>query len=220
MKSIFFPLLQRESKQTGDRHGANRIVDQLVSQCLGLGSAIVLGTSAALGFQIAPAVAAQNLVITFGPLGRSIPIQDLRVLAETGEVTDELRWYVNIANIDPADFQRALTQEVSVSQRLIDRVTYSLPGEFLLSQVGNTIHTRSRRANIQALRAALLLSTSGDNRLSLLEFLEQYPTAEVYIDGRSLLTLVNDVNRVRAEVQPVVTAIEGFLETLVCDCER
>ncbi|WP_088889065.1 alpha/beta hydrolase [Leptolyngbya ohadii] len=216
MKSTFFPLLQQESEQAGDRRGASH----LMGQCLGLGSAIVLGISAALGLQVAPAAAAQDLVITFGILGRSIPIEDLRVLAETGEVTDELRWYVNVANIAPADFQRVLSQEVNVSQRLIDRVTYSLPGEFLLSQVGNTIHTRSRRANIQALRAALLLSTSGDNRLSLLEFLEQYPTAEVYIDGKSLLALVRDVNRVRADIQPVVTAIEGFLETLVCDCER
>lgn len=215
MKFSFFPLLQRESEQASDRHCAK----PLVSYCLGWGSAIVLGISAAFGLQVAPAAAARNLVITFGPLGRSIPIEDLRVLAETGKVTDELRWYVRVANINPADFQRVLTQEVNVSQQLIDRITYSLPGEFVLSQVGNTIHTRSRRANIQALRAALLLSTSGDNRLSLLEFLEQYPTAEVYIDGRSLLTLVRDVNRVRGDIQPVITAIEGFLETFVCNCE-
>lgn len=185
---------------------------------LGFGSAIVLSTGAILGGQAAPTMAADQLVVTFGFLGRSIPIEDLRVLAETGEVTEELRWYVNIANVEPEVLQQVLSQEFTISQRLIDRVTYALPGEFLLSQVGNTIHTRSRRADIQALRAALLLSTSGDNRISLIEFLEQYPTQQVYLDSRSLLAFLGDVNRIRGEIQPVVTAIEGFLETLVCNC--
>lgn len=201
------------------RHGS---IDRVFRQGLMAGSAIVLGAGAigcAIGFAAAPAAAADQLVLTFGILGRSIPIEDFRVLADTGEVTDELRWYVNITNLDPAVLQQVLTEEVTVSQQLIDRITYSLPGEFVLSQIGNTIHTRSRRADIQALRAALLLSASGDNRLSLIEFLEQYPTQEVYIDGRSLLRLARDVNRVRAQVQPVVTAVETFLETFICNCE-
>lgn len=191
-----------------------------VHKFLKVSSTILIGTIAAIGFQASPAAAADQLVLTFGLLARSIPIEDFRVLADTGEVTDELGWYLNFANVDPAAFQQVLTQEVTINQQLIDRVTYSLPGEFLLSQVGNTVHTKSRRADIQALRAALLLSTSGDNRLSLIEFLEQYPTQELYIDGRSLLTLFQDVNRVRADIQPVVTAIETFLETFVCDCQR
>lgn len=190
-----------------------------ISGILGWGSAIVLGSGAVLGWQAAPAIAAEDLVVTFGILGRAIPVEDLRVLAETGEVTEELRWYVNIANVEPEVLQQVLSQEFTISQRLIDRVTYSLPGEFLLAQVGNTVHTRSRRADIQALRAALLLSTSGDNRLSLIEFLEQYPTREIYLDSRSLLTFLGDVNRVRGEIQPIVTTIEGFLETFICNCE-
>lgn len=168
-----------------------------------------------------PSFAADRLVFRYGALQRSISIEDLRTLADTGRVTPQLRWYVNIANVEPADFQRALTQEANVNQQLIDRVTYSLPGEFALSQIGNTIHTRSRQANIQALRAALLLSTREDNRLSLIEFLEQYPTPEVHVDGRSLTTFVRDVNRVRDRVQPIVTAIETFLEAFVCsNCQQ
>jgi hypothetical protein len=216
-----FRMLQQESRQTLQNSSLfNRFLSKGIGKCLGLGSAIVLGTGAALCLQVAPAAAAQQLVLTFGILGRTIPIEDFRILAETGEVTDELRWYVNFANLNPAVLQQVLTEEVTINQQLIDRITYSLPGEFLLSQVGNTIHTRSRRANIQALRAALLLSTSGDNRISLLEFLEQYPTPEVYIDGRSLLRLSRDVNRVRGDIQPVVTAVESFLETFICDCQR
>lgn len=184
-----------------------------------LGWAVILGAGITC-LTASPSFAADRLVFRFGPLGRSIPIEDLRTLADTGRVTPQLRWYINIANVEPADFQQALTQEANVNQRLIDRVTYSLPGEFALSQIGNTIHTRSRQANIQALRAALLLSTREDNQLSLIEFLEEYPTPEVHVDGRSLLTFVQDVNRVRGQVQPVVTAIETFLETFVCNCQR
>lgn len=201
MKSNFFDRLHRS---IGNR--------------LGWSSALILSAGMTC-LAASPSFAADRLVFRFGPLGRSIPVEDLRTLADTGQVTPQLRWYVNIANVEPTDFQQALTQEVNVNQQLIDRATYSLPGEFALSQIGNTIHTRSRQANIQALRAALLLSTREDDRLSLIEFLEEYPTPEVHVDGRSLLTFVQDVNRVRGQVQPVVTAIETFLETFVCNCQ-
>ncbi|HEY9700248.1 MAG TPA: alpha/beta hydrolase [Trichocoleus sp.] len=195
-------------------------LNHAIVQWLGFGSAAVLGVGALTFLPIAPAVAADQLVVTYGPLGRSIPIQDLRNLAETGKTTRQLRWYLNVANLDAETLQEVLTKEVQINQQLIDRVTYSLPGEFLLHQAGNTIHTRSERANIQALRAALLLSTSGDNKISLLEFLEQYPTPELYVDGVSIVKLVNDVDRIRDRVEPIVTAVESFLEGLVCDCQQ
>lgn len=185
-----------------------------------IGGAWVLGIGIAAALPTAPAIAAERLVFTFGPIGRSIPIEDLKTLAETGEATRQIRWYLNLANLSPEALQQALTQEVSLSQKLVDRVTYSLPGEFILYQLGNTIHTRSDRANIQANRAALLLSTSEDNKISLLEYLENYPTQELYIDGVSLLKFVKDADRIKNKIEPIIATIENLLEGLICDCEK
>ncbi|MBW4659815.1 MAG: alpha/beta hydrolase [Drouetiella hepatica Uher 2000/2452] len=185
-----------------------------------MGGAWVLGIGISAALPVPPAVAAQRLVFTLGPIGRSIPIEDLRTLAETGEATRQIRWYLNLADLSPEALQQALNQEVNLSQRLVDRVTYSLPGEFILYQIGNTIRTRSDRANIQANRAALLLSTSEDNKISLLEYLENYPTPELYIDGVSLLKFVKDVERIKDRIEPIVATIETLLEGLICDCEN
>lgn len=193
---------------------------QAIVKWLGLSSAAMLSVGAVICLPKTPAIAADRLVVTFGPLGRSIPIEDLRALADTGETTRQIRWYLNTADLDTETFRQVLTREVNIDQQLIDRVTYSLPGEFLLHEIGNTIHTKSERANIQALRAALLLSTSGDDRISLIEFLEQYPTQELYVDGVSLLEFVQDADRIRDRLEPVVAAVETFLEGLVCDCQQ
>lgn len=182
---------------------------------LGLGS--LIGGVALVS--TAPALAAERVVFTYGPLGRSIPVADLQTLAETGKPTRQIRWYLNIADIEAETLQQILTKEIGANLRLVDRVGYSLPGEYVLHQIGNTVHTKSRRANIQALRAAFILSASNDNRISLLEFLQNYPTQEMYVDGRSLVTFVSDVEGVIDRIEPVVAAVQTVLEGLVCDCE-
>ena len=200
-------------------HRFQERLGQAIAKWFGLSSAVVLSVGAVTCLPTTPAIAADRLVVTFGPLGRSIPVADFRALADTGETTRQIRWYLNVADLDAETFRQILTREVNIDQQLIDRVTYSLPGEFLLHEIGNTIHTKSRRANIQALRAAFLLSTSGDDKISLIEFLEQYPTQELYVDGVSLLNFVQDVDRIRDRLEPVVAAVESFLEGLVCDCQ-
>jgi hypothetical protein len=165
-----------------------------------------------------PSIAAERLFFTFGPLERSIPIADLRTFADTGETTSQLRWYLNIANLEPELLQQVLTTEVPVNVTTVDSITYSLPGQFALFQVGQVIHTQSRRADIQALRGALIVSASNGNRISLIEFLENYPTFGIYVDGVRLARVARDVNRFIDRVEPIAIAVQEFLEGLVCDC--
>jgi len=180
---------------------------------------LLLGTAAIVLALSQPIHAAERLYFTYGPLGRSISIQELRDFAETGEASRQLRWYLNVANLEPERFRAVLTKEIPLSLRFVDRVTYSLPGEFALFQLGQVVHTRSRQANIQALRSSLILSVSEDNRLTLLEFLENYPTQGIYVDGVALARVANKVKDVVNDIEPVVVSIQEFLEGLVCDCE-
>lgn len=202
---VFLPRLLRSRL----RHG----LTQLVSL-----SGLLVGAAAVWLASGQPCHAAERLYFTYGPLGRSFSIEDLRNFAETGETTRQLRWYFNLANIEPEEFRQVLTKYVPLNLELVDRVTYSLPGEFVLSQIGEVIHTKSHQANIQALRAALILSVE-DNRLSLLEFLENYPTEGIYVDGVVLARVANDVKDIVNDIEPVVVAIEEILEGLVCECE-
>jgi hypothetical protein len=180
---------------------------------------LLLGTAAIVLASSLPTHAAERLYFTYGPLGRSISIQELRDFAETGEPSRQLRWYLDVANLEPEQFRAVLTKEITLGLQFIDRITYSLPGEFALFQLGQVVHTQSRQANIQALRSSLILSVSEDNRLTLLEFLENYPTEGIYVDGVVLARVANRVRDVVDDIEPVVASIQEFLEGLVCDCE-
>ncbi|NJO76959.1 MAG: alpha/beta hydrolase [Leptolyngbyaceae cyanobacterium RM1_406_9] len=183
-------------------------------------SSLIAGTIAITLSFSQPARSAERIYLTYGPLGRSLPIADLREFADTGEPSRQIRWYLNWANVEPELLREILIREVSVELKTVDQITYSLPGEFALFEVGQVIHTRSRRANIQALRSALILSVSDNNRLSLLEFLEKYPTQGIYVDGVKLAQIASNVRNFVDDVDSIVVAIQEFLAGLVCECEN
>ncbi|GAB4369756.1 MAG: hypothetical protein Kow00121_09930 [Elainellaceae cyanobacterium] len=176
-----------------------------------------------------PALANKSLVFQFGPFGRSISMKDLTDFAETGELSRGWRFFFNAAGVDPEAVRSALNQEVSVNLRFLDQTLNSLLGEFLLYQVGQVVHTRSHTANIQALRSASVLSVVEDDRLSLLEILQQYPTRQVYINGLQLARLGRNANRFQARggIRTAAISLEDWLVQLqasaaedLCDCEN
>ncbi len=186
-----------------------------------MSSSLILGSTLLLGGGLAsPALAADRIFFTFGPLGRSIPISDLRDFADDGTTTQQLRWYLNFAGVEPEALRQVLTREVGLNLRLVDRIGRSIPGEYVLFQVGQVVHTKSRIDSVQikALRSALVVSTADDNKISLLEFLERYPTPEVYVDGVVLARAARNVGNFVESIEPTLAVIQEFLAGLICDC--
>lgn len=184
-------------------------------------------TLIALEASDSPALDNKRLVIEFGPLGRSISMQDLTRFAETGEISRGWRFFFRVAGVNPEDVRAGLNQEVSVSMRFLDKTLNRLLGEFLLYQVGQVIHTSSNTANIQALRSASVLSVKEDGRLSPLEILQRYPTPQVHLNGLRLARLGGNVSRFQARggVRSAVVSLEDWLVQLqasaaetLCDC--
>lgn len=172
------------------------------------------------------AIAAERIVFTYGAANRDIQLSELEELVETGEIprgASTLRFISDTANLSAADMQAVLMQDVSVSLRFIDDVTYELPGEYVLFQLGQVFHNRSRVAEIQSLRAALINSVSEDGRISLLEFLQNYPNRALYVDGVRLLnnaqTVVGVINDVGDRLEVPLAIAKDVLDNLVCECE-
>lgn len=169
-----------------------------------------------------PVNAAQRLVVTYGPADRSIPISQLEEVAATGVIprnASVLRFVANQADLTGEELQAVLTQEVGVSLRFIDDVTHTLPGEYVLFQLGQVFHNRGKVAEIQSLRAAFINSVSGDGRISLLQFLQNYPTPDLYIDGltlegnaRDVVNVINDIgDRLAGPIAVAQDLIDGFV---------
>lgn len=130
---------------------------------------------------------AENVVIRYGSFRMGISRQDLVTFAETGEKSGNLETYFSKTKQDPKMMQRVLKQNIPVDGVMLSKVLNHSWSSFLLNPLAEVITTPSDRASMQSLRGALVLSALNDNQLSILEIIENYPTAEVHLQGDKML---------------------------------
>jgi hypothetical protein len=140
--------------------------------------------------------ASESVVLKYRFLRETISVQELSTFAKTGELSTKLRVYLALAKRDPKDLRRVLTQEVPVNPNLLYQVLNSFVGEVMLDRVSEVVHTPSNRANRESLRSALVSSALRDNKIALIETLENYPTPEVHVEGDRLTEVVQRMIRV------------------------
>ncbi len=151
---------------------------------LGVGVGLV-GTS--------QAIAAEQIVLQYRALSSSVSVQELTDLAENGTVSPALRAHFRLSGQDPSETRELLNRQITANPRLLDRVLNSTPGHFVLDQVGEAIYTPSRRSSRQAMRSTIVLSADDDNRISLIELMQNYPTREVHVDVEKLADAYNQL---------------------------
>ncbi|MDJ0707872.1 MAG: alpha/beta hydrolase [Leptolyngbyaceae cyanobacterium MO_188.B28] len=167
---------------------------------------------------------AEDVVFAFGLIRRSFSIAELTTFAETGNVPKSWRYYLEMTNLDPEDLRATLTSEIELDLISLDEILNSLPGEYALFQLGRIIHTPSRKANIQALRSALILSAAADNNVTLLEFLQNYPAQQLIVEGEDLIRFGERleergaVSTVTADLEDVLVEIQKEIANEICDC--
>ncbi|BAY29943.1 hypothetical protein NIES2107_17870 [Nostoc carneum NIES-2107] len=150
------------------------------------------------------AIAAERVILRYGIFRPSVSVDELTELAETGEVSQDLNFYFNQAGQDPKTFRQILTQQVNADPVVLDRVLNNQIGEFLLDRIGQSVSTPSGEANRQALRAAIILSANQDNKVSLIEIMQNYPTREIIVDGERLAQTYNQLYMLVENLQRVL----------------
>lgn len=188
-------------------------------------SLLLLTTGAGVGMKTTDALAAEEVVLTYGALDQPVLVKDLEEFVETGNMSPSIRFLIGVTKQDPEDVRNALTQEIGLNGRFVYKVLNSLPGEYVLFQAGQVVHPRYKpnRAIIPALRGTLILSASDDSKISLLEFFQKYPTKQVYVDGRLLKNTAEDVigfiDDAKETLEVPLAIAKDLLEDMVCDCE-
>lgn len=173
-------------------------------QFLGLRHALILVGSTCLLLLSTPAFAAERVVLNYGIFRESLSVEELSTFAQTGELSRSLRINFALARQDPKAIRQYLTEPVKVNVVFLDRVLNSRIGNIILDQISQVIYTPSRRADRQALRAALVLSASQDGQVSLIEIIENYPTNEVEVDGKRLESAYRQLRRLQTSVQDLL----------------
>lgn len=207
--------MSRKEKPRGQRINARYIVAMY--------GAIAAMTGLGLLSLTSPSHAAEKVVLTYGLFGRSITLEELENFAKTGQQTPTLKFLLKAARQNPEAVRTSLSENVTISPKLLDDLLYTLPGEYALFMAGRIFHTPARRSNDKALRSALILSTVDDRKVSMLEFIKNYPTREFYIDGYRLATTAKDVTRlvgqVEADMKGPIAVITDLFNGVVCQCE-
>ncbi|BAU10928.1 hypothetical protein LEP3755_14200 [Leptolyngbya sp. NIES-3755] len=184
---------------------------------------LLAGISTGVVSYAVPSIAAERVILTYGFFQETFSIQDMQTFVETGQLAPVRQFQLRLAGADPEALRSFLNQEVNVNFLTLDRTLNSLPGEFLLQQLGQVIYNRRRVAPIQSLRSAIVLSAKDDNTVSMLQFLQNYPLPEVFFDGRQIARTSQKVSTVREtarnQLQTITSMMQQVLGEPLCRCD-
>jgi Alpha/beta hydrolase of unknown function (DUF1400) len=175
-----------------------------LAKFVSIASIAVLTTSASIFSTGSRALGAEKIVLTFGPLRQAINIEDLENFAKNGDTTPTLQQIIRFSKQDPQLLRGLIGLEIGLKPANLARVIYSTPGEKITDEIGQTIRTQRRTENGKALRAAIMLASGDDGKVSLLEILKKYPLPEIYVDVASIGATVAKVQGFAGNLQTML----------------
>ncbi|NJL00240.1 MAG: alpha/beta hydrolase [Spirulinaceae cyanobacterium RM2_2_10] len=154
-------------------------------------SALFLSSSLLLTLNL-PAHAAERVTLSYGGIQDSITVADLADFAETGQPSAKLAAYLLLTNRQPEELRDILTRSIPMESSLLSSALNSFVGDLLLNQVDDVVINPDGNSR-DALRTALIESAATNNRLTLLEVLQNHPADDVQIDGDRLVQFIDQL---------------------------
>ncbi len=133
--------------------------------------------------------AAERVRFRYGLVEITITRQELETFAQTGEASGGLETILSRLDDDlQGQLQGALRANYDLDPVLANRFSYTQSGEQLLTEVGELIQTESGLNGFKGLRAALTLAAADPEGLTILKFIEAFPS-DIQVDiGQALRT--------------------------------
>ncbi|MEG4235163.1 alpha/beta hydrolase [Microcoleus sp. Pol11C3] len=142
----------------------------------------------------APALGAERIYVTYGPLEESVPIESLALFAKEGIIDSNLDGFAQYAEkAQLAEIRSALQAKADISEVTIAQFLYTPQGEVLLRRLGRLIQTKARQPGFYAIRAALILAASDPEGLTIVNVLRKFPTYGIRIDIARGLAIANEL---------------------------
>ncbi|KAB8334405.1 alpha/beta hydrolase [Scytonema tolypothrichoides VB-61278] len=159
------------------------------------------------------AKAAQTVVLRYGPLEESISVAELQSIAETGEVPDKYKIYID--RLPPEkrqEFLEVLRKKIPVNFVTLSRLLYTPVGSTILQDFSK-LTLRKDNAGMQALRAGLVSGSKTSKGLSIISFIEAYPSERIQIDVQQAFNVFNKLNLAYRQTQQFMQAIAPQLSS-------
>lgn len=159
-------------------------------------------------FFACPALGAERVILSYGILERSIPVDSLETYARTGNIDANLATYAHYA--DPtqlSQLRRVLLTRIPLTAVEVSQFFYSPIGERLLDRLGTVIQPGSGSVGASAIRAALILAAADPEGLTPLNVLRKFPLDELEIDLAQSLEIASALEELLNQTQQAVTRI-------------
>lgn len=157
--------------------------------------------------------AANTVVIEYGSFADSIPVSDLQKVAQTGKFPHDLDFYAS--KLSPQQrslLVGALRTNIPINVVAIDNLLDSQIGTTVVDDLSKAIH-RKDNAKVEALKAALILGSTAPKGLSLLSFINAYPSQRLEINLPQAFAAVSHLNINFWRTQQFLMAIAPQLAT-------
>lgn len=137
-----------------------------------------------------PCQAAQVITLRYGLFGLSVPIADLHRYAETQQATPALHTILRFLDSDTQQaLYTLLHTQLPLDVVTADHILNQPVGVQALTQLSQVI-AEPKQAQVQALRAAIVLGIHPPNGISLLSALDAYPQQRLTIEVSKLPALL------------------------------
>ncbi len=165
-----------------------------------------------LALLASPLRAAERVLISLGPFERSISVRALRIYAEEGRYTENLRVYArHYATEEQLQQLEQLLKtrlELNLTPWAVSQFLYSDQGELLLQRLGEVVRTGSNLSGKRALRSALVLAAAdGETGLTPLNVLEHFPVDTMRIDLTRAFSIISSIERLVNQTKQAIDAI-------------
>lgn len=142
------------------------------------------------------AVHSKKITFIVGPISRSVSVEQIESFVNESGTYDHVTSLLKTGKINPTEVRAQLAKVYVLDLLQMDKILNSQIGIALLTRISEAIHPHSnKRASVQAIRSAIVLSLAGDNQLSPLEVLLNLPV-DIDIDVKQLLELKNELGGV------------------------
>ena len=155
------------------------------------------------------AVAAEDIVLSYGPLEFTVSVDSLETYATTGKLTGALKSYADFLTPEQLEqFQIGLTTSAEFDHLAIAQFLYSFQGEKILDRVSQVIETNARQPGFYAIRSALILAAADPEGLTPLNVLKRFPTDTLRVDSREGFEIFKNLSQVVQRNNQAIAAIE------------
>lgn len=176
----------------------------------GLGIVLVnLGLLMAPVVVSTPALGAERIYLSYGPLEVSLSIKSLATYAREGKIDRELAAYTDRLNPQQLEQLRTILQtRIDIKPLAIAQFLYSSQGKVILDRVGQIIQTKAGQPGFYAIRAALIQAAGAPDGLTLLNVLEKFPTYGIRINSVRGFQVIEELSSLIQQTQLAIAAVE------------